>query len=252
MLTVCSIPFLWNMKTLVVGATGATGKQVVNQLLEEGLAVKAIVRSLQRIPAHWNKQNKLELIEANLLDMSDVAMSAALDDCSSIVSCLGHNLSWKGIYGKPRKLVSDAAKRLCANVPEGKHVNYLLMNTAGNSNRDLDEPISFGQKLVLGLIRLLLPPHTDNEQAADFLRTEIGQNHPQIAWVAVRPDSLIDEDSPTAYELHPSPTTSAIFKPGKTSRSNVAHFMVQLIQKEDLWTKWKGQMPIIYNKGSAA
>ena len=33
------------------------------------------------------------------------------------------------------------------------------MNTAGN--RNIDEPISFGQKSVLSLIRLLLPPHVD-------------------------------------------------------------------------------------------
>ena len=50
------------------------------------------------------------------------------------------------------------------------------MNTTGNRNRDLPEPISFAQKCVIGLLRLLLPPHVDNEKAADFLRTEIAQN----------------------------------------------------------------------------
>jgi hypothetical protein len=50
------------------------------------------------------------------------------------------------------------------------------------------------------------------------------------------------------YERHPSPTRSAIFDAGKTSRINVAHFMSTLITDEAVWEKWKGQMPVIYNK----
>jgi hypothetical protein len=69
-----------------------------------------------------------------------------------------------------------------------------------------------------------------------------------MEWVAVRPDSLTDEDQVTPYELHASPTRSALFNPGKTSRINVGHFMAQLLADQDLWTQWKGQMPVIYNK----
>jgi hypothetical protein len=49
-------------------------------------------------------------------------------------------------------------------------------------------------------------------------------------------------------EVHASPTRSAIFDPGSTSRINVAHFMAELIANEDTWSKWKGHMPVIYNK----
>lgn len=124
------------------------------------------------------------------------------------------------------------------------------MNTTGNRNRDLSEPISFAQKCVIGLLRLLLPPHVDNEKAAEFLRTQIGQNNEVIEWIAVRPDGLILEEEVTEYEIHPSPIRSAIFNAGKTSRINVSHFMANLILDDNLWNKWKGQMPVIYNKSS--
>ncbi|HCY80168.1 MAG TPA: NAD-dependent epimerase, partial [Xanthomarina gelatinilytica] len=81
----------------------------------------------------------------------------------------------------------------------------------GNRNRDLDEPISFAQKCVIGLLRLLLPPHVDNEKAADYLRIEMGQNNPYVEWTAVRPDGLINEEMVTDYKIYPSPTRSAIF-----------------------------------------
>ena len=64
----------------------------------------------------------------------------------------------------------------------------------------------------------------------------------------VRPDRLINENEVTPYEIHPSPTPSAIFDAGKISRINVAHFMANLIGNDDLWYKWNGQMPVMYNK----
>jgi hypothetical protein len=122
------------------------------------------------------------------------------------------------------------------------------MNTTANRNRDLYEPISIGQKLVMGLIRLLVPPQLDNEKAADILRVDIGQNNKLIQWVAVRPDTLINKDIVNEYEIYASPARSALFNPGKTSRINVGHFMAKLIVDNDLWSKWKGQMPVVYNK----
>lgn len=122
------------------------------------------------------------------------------------------------------------------------------MNTAGNNNRDLSEKTTFFENLILFLIRNLLPPHSDNENAADYLRKQIGKNNNLIEWVVVRPDTLLNDVQVTEYELHKSPTTSAILKPGKTSRINVADFMVKLIIDNNLWKTWKGQMPVIYNK----
>jgi hypothetical protein len=142
---------------------------------------------------------------------------------------------------------------LCNAIKANKAVEptkFVLMNTAGNSNRDLHEPISFGQMCVIGIVRLLLPPHVDNEKAADYLRGSIGQDDEAIQWAVVRLDTLINENQVTEYEVHPSPNRSAIFNPGSTSRINVGHFMADLITDEDTWNGWKGQMPVIYNRAA--
>ena len=241
------------MTTLVVGASGATGQQLVEQLLIQKHTVKVIVRSPEKLPKSWKSNNHLQIISASILELSDKEMSDHVSDCDAIASCLGHNLTWKGVYGQPRKLVTDATHRLCnaieANKPESP-IKYVLMNTTGNRNRDLSEPISFAQKCVIGLLRLLLPPHVDNEKTADYLRTQVGQNNQFIEWAALRPDGLINEDQVTDYEIHASPIRSAIFNAGKTSRINVGHFMTNLIHDDALWNTWKGQMPVIYNKSS--
>jgi len=241
------------MTTLVVGASGATGMQLVEQLLSRGQDVKVIVRSPDKLPDSWKSNKHLFIISASVLELSDKEMVEHVNGCLAVVSCLGHNISLKGMYGKPRRLVTEATRRLTdsirVNKPE-KPVKYILMNTTGNSNRDLNEAISFGQRFIFGLIRLLLPPQVDNEKAAEYLRTRIGQGDQFVEWVAVRPDGLINEEEVSKYKLYPSPIRSAIFNPGKTSRINVGHFMAELISKDDVWKRWKGQMPVIYNETS--
>jgi uncharacterized protein YbjT (DUF2867 family) len=63
------------------------------------------------------------------------------------------------------------------------------------------------------------------------------------------PEALKDhENEATGYDAHPSPITIAIFDSGITSRINVRHFMAELITDAYTWSKWRGQMPVIYNK----
>ncbi len=238
------------MATLVLGASGATGKQLVEQLLSMGQEVKILIRPTGKIPGTWEHHEKISIISANISEVSVDEMMDYLAGCQSVVSCLGHNITLKGIYGKPRRLVTDAVQLICKAIQKklpGEPIRFVLMNTTGNRNRDLNESISSWEKLVMGLIRILIPPQSDNEKAADFLRVDIGQNNELIEWVAVRPDSLINEDKVTEYELHASPVRSALSNPGKTSRMNVGHFMARLIMENELWIKWKGQMPVIYN-----
>ena len=239
------------MTTLVVGASGATGRLLVEQLLQHGEQVKAIVRTTGTFNEFVSSHEGFSEIQASVHDLTVDQLQQHVTGCDAIASCLGHQMSFRGVFGKPRRLVTDTVRRLCEAIQatHAEHpVKFVLMNTAGNSNRDLNEPISFAQKCVIGLLRLLVPPHPDNEKAADYLRTQIGQNNQMIEWAAIRPDALQNEDEVSEYTLHPSPTRSAIFNSGQTSRINVAYFMAELITNKATWNQWKGQMPVIYNK----
>lgn len=239
------------MTTLVVGASGATGRLLVKQLLDRGQPVKAVVRAPGTLSALAASDGRLTLVTASLLDLGDAELSGLVAGCDAVASCLGHTMNWNGIFGAPRRLVTDAARRLCAAIKAtqpAKPVRFVLMNTAANRVGDAGEPPSFAERGVLGLLRLLLPPHVDNEQAASYLRTAIGAQDGTIEWAAVRPDSLFDEDQVSDYRLYPAPTRSALFNPGKTSRINVGHFMAELIADDACWQRWKGGMPVIYNE----
>ncbi len=122
-----------NSKTvLVVGATGNTGFPLVKQLLARGYNLRIIVRSLDKFPQELLENSKLKIIKASLLDLSDEQMLEAVKGCVAVASCLGHTMSFKGIFGKPRTLVLEAVKRLCVAITANRSADktkFLLMNT---------------------------------------------------------------------------------------------------------------------------
>lgn len=241
------------MKVLVAGGSGATGQLLVRQLLDRGLSVQAIVRSPDKFLKAVGKHERLLVINASILELSDRDLVQYVSECGAVVSCLGHTMNFRGAYGRPRRLVTDATRRLCEAIKTTQltqPLKFVLMNSTGCRNDDLAERVSVVEKCVVALIRFLVPPHLDNEQASKYLRRHIGQQDGCIEWTIVRPDTLVDNDDVSTYEIHPSPTRSAIFNAGQTSRINVAHFMADLITEDTVWNSWKGQSPVIYNSDS--
>ena len=235
-------------KILVLGATGATGSLVLQRLLENQESVIALVRSPEKLAALAREFSNLELLEGTALDSTE--LSEILQECKAVVSCLGHTPDLKGIYGKPRKLVTDSLKKVCHHIKDlnpDNPVKVVLMSTTGFRNAVSDPPRSFGERLVIGLLRLILPPHTDNEAAANYLIQVVGHQCETIDWVIVRPDSLIDEPRETEYTVSEATVRSPIFNSGKTSRINVAAFMAELAINNMLMDLWKFQAPVIYD-----
>ena len=242
------------MSVLILGASGATGKLLLSFLVLQNIKVKIILRKGAFLEDDFIKHENVEIIRTNVYDLSKEDISLLLSDVKSVFSCLGHTLSIKGMYFDPKNLVCEITKRFCEVIQEQKEKNirkFILMNTAGNSNRDLNEKISFAQKCIMSVLRNLIPPHKDNENASDYLRKIIGQNNEYLQWCIIRPDALINEIKQSEYELYASPIRSAIFNSGSTSRINVAHLMSTLHINSDTWDKWQGQMPVVYNKTSS-
>ena len=239
------------MKTvLVLGASGATGKLAVQQLLEQNIKVISMVRKTSITSKNVYIHPNMQIVEANISDLSPLDLVAYLKECDAVISCLGHNLTVKGIFGRPRQLVTNTVEKIYYSLNMmnlDKKMKFILINSTGNSNDDIPEKPPLSQRAVISILRLLLPPHLDNENAADFLRLQVGQENKLVEWVVVRPDSLTHEKAVTEYDVHTSPIRNAIFNAAPSSRINVANFMSNLTINESLWQKWKGKMPVIYN-----
>lgn len=237
------------MRVLVLGASGKTGKLVVQELINKNIKTRILVRPTANVPLETINHPLIEVIRDNIHQMAPTKVDMLTRDCDIVISCLGHNISFKGLFGKPRNLVFNAiqsiylAKKRASQSP----FKLILMSTTGYTNTTNKETNTFSEKVIYSMLKLLLPPQKDNVKTADFLTKEIGVNHSLLKWIAVRPDTLINADYVSSYEVMKSPTRSPIFNAGKTSRINVSHFMVSLVLDDTLWNTWEGNMPVIYN-----
>ena len=98
---------------LLLGGTGRTGGRVLQQLLDRGISVRAIVRSPEKLPAAVVDDPLLTVIESDLPGMSHEDLARYIDGCDAVISCLGHTTNLSGIFGKPRDLVAEATARVC-------------------------------------------------------------------------------------------------------------------------------------------
>jgi nucleoside-diphosphate-sugar epimerase len=236
------------MKALVLGASGATGKLVVQQLLKKNIRVRVVVRESAIIPNQISDDKSIEVVKGNINDFEIVKIKDIVKDCDSVICCLGHNINFKGILGPPHKLVFNTVVKIIEALQSREpNAKFILMSTTAYTNRKTGEVNTFGEKIVFSLLKVLLPPHKDNMLAADYLVYNIGSKT-NVDWIAVRPDSLFDEANVSEYKVYNNKIRSAIFNSGKTSRINVSNFMVELITNGQLWQEWKHKTPVIYNK----
>jgi len=234
---------------LLLGGTGRTGGRVLEQLLGRGVDVRAIVRSAGRLPAGVAANPALTVVEADLLSLSDEDLRGLVQGCDAVISCLGHVISVKGVFGPPRDLVTRAVSRVCDAIEALRPVEpvrLVLMSTVSvHRPGGVDARRGGLEKAQLGVLRALVPPAKDNQDAADFLCDEVGTADPFVEWVAVRPDTLLEGDV-SDYTLHEG-LVSSLAKPDSTNMANVAHFMCELVEDPALFDRWAGKLPVIVN-----
>jgi len=239
---------------LLVGGTGRTGRRVMEQLVARGVGVRAIVRSTRGLPARMAGTPGVTLIEGSLLSLSDQELQDHVRGCDAVISCLGHVLDLKGVLGPPRDLVTRATARLCRAIEAlrpARPTRFILMTSVSvNRPGRLDTRRGAMERAFLRVLRGLLPPAKDNQQAADFLHGQIGPANPFVEWAVVRPDTLL-EGEVSAYRVHEG-LVNGLFAPGQTNMANVAHFMCELATSPKAWADWMGKAPVIVNEAGPA
>ncbi len=240
------------MNVLLLGGTGRTGSRVLQQLLDRGLHVRALVRSADRLPAGVADDPRLTVVVADLVALSDDQIEEHVAGCDAVISCLGHTISLQGVFGPPRDLVCRAVERVyraIRRLEPAQPVKLILMSSVSvHRPADLDTRRGRFEAAGVWMLRGLVPPARDNQRAADFLHEVIETGDPYVQWAAVRPDTLKEGDG-TEYALHEG-LVDSLLRPGETNMANVAHFMCELATDADAWTAWQGRMPVIVNAAS--
>jgi putative NADH-flavin reductase len=196
---------------LIVGATGGTGRHLVEQALERGHVVTALVRNpakLQMDHAH------LKVVQGNVLDYASV--EAAMRGQEAVVCALGH----KRFLG-PTRILSVGTQNLLRAMAGGG-VSRLVCETSlgiGNSAGRM------GLYYTLFVIPVILPFYYWDKTRQERLIAASG-----IEWVIVRPGALTNGPKRGLYR-HGHDIGSFI-RTVRISRADVADFMLNQLSSD--------------------
>jgi uncharacterized protein YbjT (DUF2867 family) len=194
------------MRVLVIGATGGTGRQLVQQALDQGHQVTAFVRDPSKL--HLEHAN-LRIAKGDVLDYASV--ESAMRGQSAVLSALGHKR-----FFYPNKIQSNGMRHILRAM-KACDVPRLICETAlgiGNSVGRLGLPHTFF------ILPVILPFYM-----WDKLRQEELIIASDRDWVIVRPGVLTNGDARGSY-LH-GPAVGNYFWPVRISRADVANFMLK-------------------------
>lgn len=191
----------------------------------------------------------LTVIEASLLSLSADEVRRHLVGCDAVISCLGHVLSIRGLFGPPRDLVTKATTRLCRGTealgPAGPVKLILMSSVSVHRPRGLDTRRSPFERAFLRMLCAVLSPARDNQKAADFLLERSGPGNGFVQWVVVRPDSLL-EGEVSEFTLHEG-LVNGLSAPGSTNMANAAHLVCEVVTNPKTLADWKSRLPVVVN-----
>lgn len=207
------------MKITVLGATGQTGQYLVQQALQQGHAVTAVVRNPAKLTV---QHDNLKVVKANIFSADSLKDHFKGQD--AVLSCLGFPTSfWSGVTGYTLSM------NAMVNAMREAKVNRLITMTSWytHPSSGAESPF-FIRFLLLPMIRSVL---TNMFQMEQFL-----QRTNDINWTVVRPPGLKNLP-PSTQEIV---THDGYFVPdisgSSVSRGDVARYMLSLLHSND-WNK---------------
>nr|GEW62634.1 hypothetical protein [Tanacetum cinerariifolium] len=187
-------------KIFVSGATGKTGKRIVEQLLAKGFAVKAGVRDAEKAKTMFANQNQdLQIVNADVTEGPEKLAKAIGDDSDAVICATGFQYSldvlapWKVDYYGTVNLV-DACRKV--GVSRFILVSSILVN--GAAMGQLLNPAY----IVLNAFGLVLVAKLQAEQyirksGINFTIIRPGglKNDPPIGNIVMEPEDTLSEGS---------------------------------------------------------
>lgn len=194
------------MRILVVGATGPTGQQIVEQGLAQGHEVTALVRNPDKLEM---QHNSLQIMKGDILDSG--SLETAVQQQQAVISSLGT----KKISLEPVTLFSEGTKNLLQAM-ELHSVKRLICITGIGAGDSKGHGGFLYDKLILPLVLRRIYDDKDRQEA------EIRRSN--LNWTIVRPGLLTNEPARGSYRILTDLTGVTA---GKISRADVAAFVLQ-------------------------
>ena len=203
------------MKILLLGATGRTGKEILQQALQAGIAVNVLVRDSSKVKII---DKALRIIESKTLDKT--ALRKAMKDCDAVISALNisrnSDFPWSSLR-TPKTLLSDTLHNVIEIARELTIKRIIVLSAWGVHETRKDIPFWFRWLISFSNIGA---GYRDHERQEALLEAS------NLDWTSIRPVGLTNfkGSKPILTTIiNNSPKPNLII-----SRSNVAHYVLEV------------------------
>ncbi|XP_063281424.1 uncharacterized protein YwnB-like [Pelobates fuscus] len=212
------------MKLSILGATGQTGLYLVNQALEQGHAVTALVRNVSKITI---QHDNLKVVECNVFSSESLAEHFKGQD--AVLSCLGFPYKmFSSISG-----YTDSMAAIVAAMRQSEVNRIVTMTSWYTDTSSAQNSSFFVRNVLIPLIRSVLNNMREMEQ---YLEKECSD----LNWTVVRPPGLQNitatEKEIITHEGYFVPDEKGYPITNTVARGDVARFMLSAIN-DDQWTR---------------
>ncbi len=204
------------MQVLIIGANGGIGKQCVEQSLEAGHHVTAILRNPSKLTL---KHANLEIVRGDITEPFSFSDHYAGKD--AVISAIGVS---GGFFGdRPTTLYSDGAKNILDEMEQmGIRRVFFISASAVETSPMLPFIVRLLSKYI---IQKLL-----KNMYADLLRMEQTVKLSRLDWTIVRPPQLTNKPRTGRYRI----AINQFLKNGlKISRADTADYILRNLQNKD-------------------
>jgi putative NADH-flavin reductase len=205
------------MKLVVLGATGATGLEIVGQALERGHSVTALVRSPERLKPFGDR---ISVKQGDLLNSAD--LDRVIQGHDAVLSGFGPRLP---VSKADAHLLQQFATALTSAMLRAG-VRRAVVESVAFLFKDSIIPPAY----ILG--KLLFPGIVADAAAMEEIFEKSG-----LEWTMVRPPELTDKSYTGKYRVREGHLPRFGFK---ISRADVADFMIKALEDRSLIHKIVG------------
>lgn len=209
------------MKTIALfGATGQTGSQFLSLALNNGFAVRALVRNPSKINII---HNNLSVVVGDVLDQSTV--NKTVQNADLVVSLFGH------VKGSPEWLQTNGTKNIVAAMKSVGIERIISLSGGGLPFPSKDQP-KFPDKLIRFIMKNAVPKILNDAIQHHKVLEESG-----LIWVIVRGPRLTNQPATNNYRIGWVGVNAST----SIGRADLAHFILQLVTDH----KYDKQMPFV-------
>lgn len=198
-------------RVLIIGATGGTGRQLVEQALARGLQVTAFARTPSKITV---KHPQLTVVQGDVLDAASV--DAAMRDQDAVLCALGH----ARFFG-PSRILSDGTANLITAMKTHGARRLICETTMGIG----DSAFRLGPMYTFFIIPLILPFYFWDKTRQEQRIAASG-----LEWVLVRPVALTNGTAKGGVRHGTAP--GSVVWTQRISRAGVAAFMLDQLTSD--------------------